>query len=112
MQIIQTNEEISVKKRGKIKPIAELVLDDDTIIYVLPGSRGQRPNCDILIKYKKKNKKIRTPKHIHWAVDLLIKKQFDEKLTNSFIEEIKKEWDDCKPLENNEFYTIKTIQMR
>lgn len=109
MQIIQTNEEISVKKRGKIKPIAELVLDDDTSIYVLPGSRGQRPNCDILIKYKKKNKKIRTPKHIHWAVDLLIKKQFDEKLTNSFIEEIKKEWDDCKPLENNEFYTIKTI---
>ena len=109
MRINQASRTIYVKNRGQVTPIAELELDDETIIYVLPGSRGQRPNCDILIKYKKKDKNIRTPKHVHWAVDLLIKKQFDEQLTNSFIEEIKKEWNNCSPLESNDFYTIKTI---
>ena len=109
MRINQASRTIYVKNRGQVTPIAELELDDETIIYVLPGSRGQRPNCDILIKYKKKDKHIRTPKHVHWAVDLLLKKQFDEQLTNSFIEEIKKEWNNCSPLESNDFYTIKTI---
>ena len=109
MRINQASRTIYVKNRGQVTPIAELELDDETIIYVLPGARGQRPNCDILIKYKKKDKNIRTPKHVHWAVDLLIKKQFDEQLTNSFIEEIKKEWNNCSPLESNDFYTIKTI---
>ena len=75
MKINQASRTIYVKNRGQVTPIAELELDDETIIYVLPGSRGQRPNCDILIKYKKKDKHIRTPKHVHWAVDLLIKKQ-------------------------------------
>lgn len=111
MKILQSNSKIYVKNRGKIDPIAELELNDDMIIYVLPGSRGQRPDSDILIKYRAKDKNIRTPKHVHWAVDLLIKKQFDEKLTNSFIQEIRKEWENCKPLESNDFQIIKTISL-
>lgn len=109
MEIKKSNNTIYVRNRGRVTPVAELELEDETIIYILPGSRGQRPDCDILIKYKRKDKNIRTPKHVHWAVDLLIKKQFDEELTNCFIEEIKKEWDNCEPLKDNSYYTIKTI---
>jgi len=51
------------------------------------GSKGKNPELDIVVKYKDKFTKrvVRTPKHIHWVIDLLIKKEHDRELTVEFI---------------------------
>lgn len=76
--------------RSKAIPIMEIVFDIATI-YVLEGSRGQHKELDLFIKYSnkesyKQKKKIKyvSPKHIHWATDLLIKKEHSKRMTIRF----------------------------
>ena len=74
------------KRDGKEhESIKEIRLSDGTIIGVFEGSRGANPDHDILIKYQEKGKRLRTPKHIHWVIDLLIKKEHDRELTLKFM---------------------------
>ena len=79
------------KKKGEtVKPprkyaIKEIPLSDGTIIGVFEGDRGHIKDHDIIIKYKETNKQLRTPKHIHWVIDLLIKKEHNKKLTLEFM---------------------------
>lgn len=71
------------KKRGI--PIAIIPLSHTTI-FVLEGKRGDNPNLDIVIKYKKNNNdKILTPSHIHWVVDFIIKLESNDTKTINFI---------------------------
>lgn len=65
--------------------IKELLLNDGTVIGVFEGSRGANPDQDILIKYQERGKRLRTPKHIHWVIDLLIKKEHNRELTLKFM---------------------------
>ena len=75
------------KREGKEHTsIKEIRLPDGTIIGVFEGSRGANPNHDILIKYQERGKRLRTPKHIHWVIDLLIKKEHDRELTLKFMQ--------------------------
>jgi len=67
------------------KPIKVYELDNDLKIWVYQWSRWEKPELDILVKYREKNKRLRTPKHIHWVIDLLIKKEHNKKLTMEFI---------------------------
>lgn len=99
-------------KNSKVQNIS--IIDFELNKYkvsVYQGVKGENPDKDIRIVYyeKNKSKQGRTPKHIHWAVDLLIKKQFKEELTNNFIKEIKKEWDNCQILKDNSYETLKNI---
>ncbi|MDP3916767.1 MAG: hypothetical protein Q8Q42_00580 [Nanoarchaeota archaeon] len=68
----------------KAKSIKEIKLDGVTI-GVFEGSRGHNPDHDILIKYKEDGKRVRTPKHIHWVIDILVKKEHDKELTMKFL---------------------------
>lgn len=65
--------------------IKEIKLNDGTIIGVFEGNRGHNPDHDILIKYQENGKRLRTPKHIHWVIDLLIKKEHNKELTLNFM---------------------------
>ncbi len=65
--------------------VKEIKLHDGTIIGVFEGDRGYIPDHDILIKYKEEGKRLRTPKHIHWVIDLLIKKEHNRELTLKFM---------------------------
>ena len=65
--------------------IKEIKLNDGTTIGVFEGSRGANPDHDILIKYQEQGKRLRTPKHIHWVIDLLIKKEHNRELTIKFM---------------------------
>jgi hypothetical protein len=67
------------------RAVKEIKLSDGTIIGVFEGSRGANPDHDILIKYQEKGKRLRTPKHIHWVIDLLIKKEHKKELTLEFM---------------------------
>lgn len=76
------------------------------IIYVFEGALSQ---FDIVIKYKKDGKRIRTPKHIHWVVDILMKMQGNETLTKQYLTDIQSCWNSCVPLINNDFKTLKAL---
>lgn len=86
--------------------IIDVFFDNKYTIYVFQGGISKN---DIIIKYSEEGKRLRTPKHIHWAVDLLLKLQAEKELTRSFIKEIKKEWEDCKPLKNNDDVTLMAL---
>ncbi|MFH1316949.1 MAG: hypothetical protein ABII01_05515 [Candidatus Woesearchaeota archaeon] len=75
----------AIEKPPRKYAIKEIKLPDGTIIRVFEGSRGANPDHDILIKYQEQSKRLRTPKHIHWVIDLLIKKEHDWELTLKFM---------------------------
>jgi len=73
---------MTYKPKGKprLTAIKEIKLGGVTI-GVFPGSRGYNPDHDILIKYQEDGKRLRTPKHIHWVIDMLIKKEHNRELS-------------------------------
>jgi len=96
--------EISLRngKGTKIKPFNEFKLSDGTVIGIFQGTRGQNPDLDILIKYQEPNKRVRTPKHIHWVIDLLIKKEHNKKLTLEFVKYLRGMWERVEPFRTKE----------
>lgn len=85
--------------------IIEFVFAD----YVICVFQGDLSQFDILIKYKKSGKRIRTPKHIHWVVDVLMKLQGNEALARQYLEAIQKCWETCMPLANNDYNTLSSF---
>lgn len=82
------------KRKGKEHTsIKEIKLVDGTVIGVFEGNRGANPDHDILIKYQEVGKRLRTPKHIHWVIDLLIKKEHNRKLTLEFMKYLRSMYD-------------------
>lgn len=93
------------KRDGEtFEPLKVFVLEDK-IIAVYQGSLSE---YDILIKYREKldnNKwsRIRTPKHIHWAVDLLIKMHSTNKeRVAEFLDFLIEIWNKTSPIKNEE----------
>lgn len=93
-------------QNGTKKSIIEIVCNDKYTIHVFQGELSEN---DILIKYKEKGKTIRTPKHIHWAVDILMKLQGEKELTKTFLQNIKKNWEKCEGLKSNDIMTLSNI---
>jgi len=83
-------------------PIKEFQVNDNIIIAVYKGSISP---FDILIKYRQKLKngrwsRIRTPKHIHWTVDILMKMQAFKGLTQEFLDFFIDIWNTTTPLKS------------
>ncbi len=89
-------EFMSFKRQGeKIEPLSVIKLNDKFILAIY---KGRKSPADILIKYRQKLKSqkwsnIRTPKHIHWTVDILIKMFQNEELTKKFLKELLDIWE-------------------
>ena len=92
-------------ENGAKKAIIEFIFVN-YIIYVFQGNLSQ---FDIVIKYKKDGTRIRTPKHIHWVVDVLMKMQGNEILTKKYLLVIQNCWKSCIPLTNNDYETLKAL---
>jgi len=108
MEILQGTE--IVKNNGIEKTaIAEFRIND----YVLYAFQGSLSDNDIYLKYRKYNNgvksRIRTPQHIHWIVDLLMKRQANSRLTLEFVRKIKNIWIESTPLTNNDFDSLKQL---
>jgi len=106
---------MSFRKDGKEKiPLFVCKVNDKFILAVYQGSLSK---YDILIKYRQKYKdnwsRIRTPKHIHWAVDILIKMYADRKKTKQFLDFLIEVWDKTAPVKDEErqkkFLSIKYL---
>lgn len=90
-----------------IEPLTIIEVNDTYILAVYQGSLSE---YDLLIRYRQRDKstksgwsRIRTPKHIHWAVDAIIKMQHNDKETKKFLEFLINLWDtQIKPLKSRE----------
>lgn len=94
--------EFKPKGQPKKYSIKEITLNDGTIIGIFEGDRGFNKDHDIIIKYQEKGKHVRTPKHIHWVIDLLIKKQHKPKLTLKFMKYLRAMYDKVEGFKSNE----------
>ena len=82
--------------------VKEIGLDYGTKIGVFEGSRGANPEHDIIIKYQEEGKRLRTPKHIHWVIDLLIKKEHNRELTLEFMKYLREMYDKVEAFKSKE----------
>jgi hypothetical protein len=98
-----------------IEPLKVFVPEDKIIVGVYQGSFSK---YDMLIKYRQKDSNnkwshIRTPKHIHWAVDILIKMQSDREKIQQFLDFLIEIWNKTSPLKSEEerkkFLDIKNL---
>ncbi len=84
---MNTPDMIFTKNGKRKKPLKVFTINNK---YILGVYQGDLSKYDLLIKYRQKepnNKwsRIRTPKHIHWAVDILIKMSLEKEKTQEFI---------------------------
>ncbi|MDU6985303.1 MAG: hypothetical protein E6371_12885 [Terrisporobacter othiniensis] len=93
----------TMKKNGENKTSIMDIKCEDVDIYVFPGSLS--PN-DIVLKYKSHDSRRRTPKHIHFVIDLLIKKEHESKLVKSFIDTLLLRFKEIKGLEDRTYNSI------
>ena len=93
----------SMSTKG-FEPLITIPVNDS---YVLAVYQGKLSQYDLLLKYRQKQTdgkwtRIRTPKHIHWAVDILIKMHDDEDSTKRFIDFLLDYWNNkVQPLRSD-----------
>lgn len=92
------------RNRNTEKSIIDIKINDDYIIYVFQGTLSQN---DIVIKYSKNVGRMRTPKHIHWVIDMLLKEQKNHNDVIAFIKCMQKTWDEMVGLKSNDYITLK-----
>lgn len=96
---------LTFKKNGIIhSPIKYWTTDTITEIAIYQGNRGQNPELDFIVKYKEEGKRLRTPSHTHWIVDMLIKSGAGRQELMKYVVDMIKIYDDTIP--------FKTIQER
>ena len=89
---------------GGKAPLAEFPVNGTFYVAIYQGSLSP---YDVLIKYRQfedgKWSRIRTPKHIHWAVDILIKQHMENNATEQLIDSLIDLWDNTiQPIRSEE----------
>jgi len=92
----------SMRLKGR-ELLAEFPVNGSYIIGIYQGSIS---DFDILIKYRQLEdgvwSRIRTPKHIHWAVDILIKHYSDIGTTDKLLDFLLELWKKTTPIRTEE----------
>lgn len=93
--------EISMKGR-KLPLLAQFPVNDHFIIGIYQGTLSE---FDMIIRYRRLINDTwthpRTPKHIHWAVDILIKQHEKPEETRKFIDFLLEYWNTIQPITND-----------
>ena len=91
-----------IKNGPRVESLVEYKLSDNTIVAIFQGFRGENPDLDFIVKYKEKDKRLRTPSHTHWIVDLVIKGETNKELTLSFVNSLIIVYDNIQPFQTTE----------
>ena len=95
-------QNISMVCKG-LEPLATININGTYILGIYQGSLS---GFDILLRYRQKEgdkwSRIRTPKHIHWAVDMLIKHYSEPHETDMLLESLLQQWEVTVPLKSKE----------
>jgi hypothetical protein len=80
-------KQLTYSKKGvTYTPLKYYTMNDDTLIAIYQGFRGENPELDFILKYKEPGKRLRTPSHTHWIVDLLVKSEQNKNKVGRFID--------------------------
>ena len=98
-------------------PLISIEINDT---YILGVYQGNLSKFDLLLRYRQKDNstssgwsRIRTPKHIHWAVDAILKMNHNNAETKKFLNFLIYQWDNnIKPLKSdNERNTLLDVEL-
>ena len=96
-------ENFMTTKKGQLKPLFVFQVNGKFIVAAYQGSLSK---YDILVKYRQNNQgkwsRVRTPKHIHWAVDVLIKLHLDREQTKKFLDFLIDVWNKTTPIKDDQ----------
>jgi hypothetical protein len=94
---------LTFKKKGVVHtPLTFWQIDEKNTIAIYQGGRGARPDLDFIVKHKEEGKRLRTPSHTHWIVDLITKAQYSKPKVKLYIEDMIKLYDECEPFKTEE----------
>ena len=91
-----------IKNGPRVESLVEYRLSDDTVVAMFQGFRGENPGLDFIVKYKEKDKRLRTPSHTHWIVDLVIKGEINKAGTLELVKELIEIYDSIEPFKTVE----------
>lgn len=106
--------DLSYKQKGsktRHEPLNYYRMVDGTVVAIYQGFRGENPDLDFILKYKESGKRLRTPSHTHWIVDLLVKADYNKDSVKEFINDMIGFYNDVTPFQNEEQrigYTLST----
>ena len=96
-------KELTFKRKGvDYTPLTFWQIDVKNTIAIYQGGRGARPDLDFIVKHKEEGKRLRTPSHTHWIVDLITKAQYSKSRVKLYIEDMIKLYDECEPFKTEE----------
>lgn len=95
---------MTFNKKGKhYEPLAVFPVNGKYILGVYKGSFSE---FDLLIRYRQLEKQkwssLRTPSHVHWVVDVLIKWHMEPKKTAEFLDFLLHLWGNTLPVKSRE----------
>ena len=94
---------LTFNKKGEThKPIKHWKTDNVTEVAIYQGSRGEKPDIDFIVKYREEGKRLRTPSHTHWIVDMLVKAEFNKTVLLNYVNDMIKLYDETTPFESVE----------
>lgn len=78
------------------------VLRDGMVLGLFQGKRGDNPLVDFIVKFLEpgRQKETRTPSHLHWVVDLLLKAETHRNSVASVVEYYRRFWDEAAAFRN------------
>jgi hypothetical protein len=92
---------LTFNKKGEThKPIKHWKTDNVTEVAIYQGCRGENPNIDFIVKYREEGKRLRTPSHTHWIVDMLVKAEFNKTVLLDYVNDMIKLYDETTPFES------------
>lgn len=109
-------KELTFKKTGvEHSPIKYWKTNSTIHVAIYQGSRGGNPELDFIVKYKEDGKRLRTPSHTHWIVDLLVKAEYNKEMLLSYINDLVQMYDEITPFisveERNNYELIYTKKL-
>jgi hypothetical protein len=92
---------LQFKKKGEThSPIKYWRSDIVTEVAIYQGNRGGNPELDFIVKYKEENKRLRTPSHTHWIVDLLVKAEINKDVLLNYVNDMIQLYDNTRPFQS------------
>jgi hypothetical protein len=91
-------KELIFRKKGVVHtPLNFWQIEPKSKIAIYQGGRGARPDLDFILKHKEDGKKLRTPSHTHWIVDLIAKKQCSSEIIKNYVDDLLDIYDESEP---------------
>lgn len=96
-------KQLTYNRKGESHtPLVYWQTDNKTTIAIYQGLRGENPDLDFIVKYKEEGKRLRTPSHTHWIVDLLVKCEYNKVIVLSYVNDLIELYDNTVPVSSVE----------